>query len=216
MVSVGVQTFERDRIAGASGHGRTLDEALEYATEVHADQLRAGTAEPYLEHLLRVTGIVIEDGGSEDEAIAALLHDAPEYQGGRPRLRDIRRRFGPHVAAIVDALTDSYEDPAPPWRARKERYLDHLADSPDALRVSLADKIDNVQSLARDYRAQGDAVWPRSGKASDDVRWYYRALADLFSVLRPGRLARRFSRAVGDLERLTAGPSAAAPSGPER
>jgi (p)ppGpp synthase/HD superfamily hydrolase len=216
VVSVGAQTFERDQNAGARALAGEFDDALEYATAVHAGQLRAGTAEPYIEHLLRVMGIVIEDGGSDDEAIAALLHDAPEYQGGRRRLRDIQRRFGQPVAAIVDALTDTYEDPAPPWRARKERYLDHLANSPDALRVSLADKLDNVQSLARDYRDQGDALWPRSGKARDDVRWYYRALADRFSVLRPGRLADRFSRAVWDVERLTAGPPAAARPEAER
>ena len=104
--------------------------------------------------------------------MAALLHDAPEDRGGRARLADIRRRFGPAVAAIVDALTDTYEDPGPPWRVRKERYLAHLDDSPpNALRVSLADKLDNVRALARDYRLQGEALWERSGKRREDVRW---------------------------------------------
>jgi (p)ppGpp synthase/HD superfamily hydrolase len=207
---VEAQVLQRERVARVRAHGARFEEALDYATRVHAGQLRAGTTEPYLEHLLRVMAIVLDDGGNQDEAIAALLHDAPEDHGGRARLWDIRRRFGPRVAAIVDALTDTYEDPAPAWRARKERYLDHLAESPDALRVSLADKLDNVEALARDYRAQGDALWRRSGKARDDVRWYYRTLAGRFSVVRPGRLADKFSQAVSEFETLTAGSPAAA------
>ena len=199
------QIFARDPIALRRELGRRFDEAVTYAARVHAGELRAGTEEPYIEHLLRVAGLVIDDGGSEEEAIAALLHDAPEHRGGRARLWDIRRRFGPRVATIVDALTDTYEHPAPPWRARKERYLEHLADSPAALRVSLADKLDNVRSLARDYQTQGEKLWPRSGKAREDVRWYYRTLAERFSGLRPGRLADELSRAVWGLERLIDG-----------
>jgi (p)ppGpp synthase/HD superfamily hydrolase len=174
-------------VISVDAQGARFDEAATYAARVHAGQRRAGTEEPYVEHLLRVAGLVIDDGGSEEEAIAALLHDAPEERGGRARSWDIRRRFGPQVAQIVDAMTDTYDDPRPPWRARKERYLTHLADSPAALRVSMADKLDNVRALARDYRVQGEGLWPRSGKARGDIRWYYRTLAERFSVLRPGQ-----------------------------
>jgi (p)ppGpp synthase/HD superfamily hydrolase len=98
-----------------------------------------------------VAGLVLDDGGSEDEAIAALLHDAAEDQGGRRRLREIRARYGNDVAAIVDSCTDSYEEPKPAWRTRKERYLEHLADaSPSALRVSIADKVDNASTILTD------------------------------------------------------------------
>jgi hypothetical protein len=214
VVSVEAQTLVRDPIARRQALGDRFDEAATYAARVHAGQLRAGTEEPYIEHLLRVASLVIDDGGSEEEAIAALLHDAPEDQGGRGRLWDIRRRFGPQVTEIVDALTDTYDDPRPPWRARKERYLTHLDDSPAALRVSMADKVDNVRALTRDYRVQGEELWPRSGKAPDDVRWYYRALAERFSVLRPGRLAAELSEAVSELEDVIDGPRAAPASRP--
>jgi hypothetical protein len=126
----------------------------------------------------------------------------PRSESGRARLWDIRRRFGPQVAQIVDAMTDTYDDPRPPWRARKARYLTDLADSPAALRVSMADKLDNVRALARDYRVQGEGLWPRSGKARGDIRWYYRTLAERFSVPRPGRLAAELSEAVTELEQL--------------
>ena len=175
--------------------------AARYARRVHARQRRPGTDEPYIEHLFRVAIRVIEDGGSEEEAIAALLHDAPEERGGQARLSDIRRRFGYVVASIVDALTDTYEDPRPPWRARKERYLLHLADSsPAALRVSLADKLDNVRALARDYRHQGEKLWARAGKRREDVCRYYETLAARFAELNPGRLAEEFEASVRELD----------------
>jgi (p)ppGpp synthase/HD superfamily hydrolase len=146
---------------------------------------------------------VLEDGGGEPEAIAALLHDAAEDQGGTPRLWDIRRRFGPEVATIVKELTDSSEYPRPPWRRRKERYLVHLAgSSQEALRVSLADKLVNVRSLTRDYRIQGEDLWEKSGKSKRDVLWYYRTLTARFEELRPGPLADELSRAVGEFEAL--------------
>jgi (p)ppGpp synthase/HD superfamily hydrolase len=126
--------------------GERFADALAYATRVHRGQTRRG--KPYVAHLLRVTGMVLDDGGSEDEAIAALLHDAAEDHGGRRRLQDIRRRYGDAVAAIVDSCTDTYEHPAPPWRTRKQRYLEHLPSaSPSALLVSLADKVDNVRGI---------------------------------------------------------------------
>jgi len=191
-------------------HGQELGErfvdALGYATRAHAGQRRANDGQPYIAHLLRVAGLVIQDGGSEDEAIASLLHDAVEDQGGVERLNDIRERYGSAVAEIVDECTDSYGEPRPPWRVRKERYLAELDDSsPGALRVSMADKLDNVSSLIRAYRIDGEEFWARSKKDPDDVRWYYGTLAARFVELRPGPLADELRRTVAELERLLAG-----------
>ena len=186
--------------------GERFIDALGYSARAHAGQRRANDGQPYVAHLLRVAGLVIQDGGAEDEAIAALLHDAVEDQGGLERLNDIRARYGHSVADIVDECTDSYGDPKPPWRARKEQYLARLADaSPGALRVSMADKLDNVNSLLRAYRIDGEELWEHSNKGADDVRWYYGTLAARFAELRPGPLADELSRTVAELERVLAG-----------
>ncbi len=186
--------------------GERFVDALGYAARAHAGQRRANDGQPYVAHLLRVTGLVIQDGGPEDEAIAALLHDAVEDQGGLRRLKDIRDRYGDVVADMVDECTDSYEDPKPPWRARKERYLAELGgSSPGSLRISMADKLDNVSSVIRAYRIDGEELWARWGKGPDDVRWYYGTLAARFAELRPGSLADELARTVAGLDRLLAG-----------
>ena len=185
--------------------GDRFIDALGYAARVHRSQLSAADRQPYVAHLLRVAGLVIQDGGSEDEAIAALLHDAVEDQGGIDRLEDIRGRYGPAVADIVEECSDSYGSPKPAWRARKEQYLQGLGSaSRGALLVSLADKLDNVRTTLRSYELIGDTVWEGSGKSRDDVRWYYGALARRFSDLRPGVMSEELCRAVAELERLTA------------
>jgi len=148
--------------------------------------------------------MVIQEGGSEDEAIAALLHDAVEDQGGLERLEDIRARYGHTVADIVDECTDSYGDPKPPWRRRKEQYLKELDRSSDGgALVALADKLDNVRTLLRGIRIHGDGLWKESGKGPDDVRWYYGAIASKLTELRPGPLAEELDAAVAELDRLT-------------
>jgi (p)ppGpp synthase/HD superfamily hydrolase len=177
--------------------GERFADALSYASRVHRGQTRRG--QPYVAHLLRVTILVLEDGGSEDEAIAALLHDAAEDQGGRQRLQDIRCRYGEEVAAIVDSCTDSYEQPPPPWRARKQDYLEHLpASSPSALRVSLADKVDNARAIVRDQSTAGPP-----GVDDADTRWYYTSLARLFERLWPGAQADELSNLAAQLQRST-------------
>ena len=104
-----------------------FDRAVQYANRIHADQTRKGTDVPYMTHLLGVASLVLENGAqSEEEVIGALLHDAAEDQGGRPRLEDIREQFGEQVGHIVDACTDSYDNPKPPWRPRKEAYVTHV------------------------------------------------------------------------------------------
>jgi len=181
--------------------GERFADALGYAASVHRGQTRRGC--PYVAHLLRVTGLVLEDGGSEDEAIAALLHDAAEDQGGRSRLQDIRGRYGDAVAAIVDSCTDSYEHPPPPWRIRKERYLEHLPSaSSGALLVSLADKVDNVRAILREFEPAVGEV-ERAAAEHADVCWYYSSLARLFVQLRPGARADELARMAGELERAT-------------
>jgi (p)ppGpp synthase/HD superfamily hydrolase len=179
-------------------------DALVYATRVHRHQTRRGR--PYVAHLLRVAGLVLDDGGSEDEAIAALLHDAAEDQGGRRRLREIRARYGNDVAAIVDSCTDSYERPPPPWRMRKEHYLEHLPSAPPgALLVSLADKVDNVRGILREVEP-AVAAGGRAVAGYEDVCWYYASLADMFVRLRPGARADELARMAGELERATRQP----------
>src|SRR5262249_26895149 len=142
---------------------------LGYAHGLHRRQMRKGPAGiPYIAHLLSVSALVLEAGGSETQAIAALLHDGPEDRGGEKTLADINKRFGTEVAAIVNACSDTMEHPKPPWRERKERYIDHLADaSEDALLVSLADKVHNARSIVSDYRVECDAVWDRFSPDSD-------------------------------------------------
>ncbi len=188
--------------------GERFEDALSYAARAHAGQLRGSDGQPYVAHLLRVAGLVIQDGASEDEAIAALLHDAVEDQGGLERLHDIRRRYGNEVAEIVDECTDSYGAPKPPWRARKELYLARLGDSSrGALRVSLADKLDNVRSAIRGFELKGEELWSHSSKSLEDVHWFYNALARRFAGLCPGPLADELSRAVAEFDRVIAAGS---------
>ncbi len=183
-------------------------EAVGLAQEVHGHQRRTGTEIPYLAHLLVVSGLVMEDGGDEDEAVAAILHDAVEDGGGRALLERISEQFGPHVATIVEGLSDNLEGPADePWIERKRRYLDHLpAVTDDAiLRVALADKVHNARSLVRDYREEGHALWDRfTQKTAREQLWYYSGLLAFFQKRRPGPLTEDLLRAVGELSWLVA------------
>jgi (p)ppGpp synthase/HD superfamily hydrolase len=197
--------------ARATELGERFIDALGYATRAHDGQLRGSDDQPYIAHLLRVAGLVIQDGGSEDEAIAALLHDAVEDQGGVERLNDIRERYGEDVARIVDECTDSYDgESKPPWRERKEEYvrsLDHASEG--ALVVSLADKLDNTRSMIRGYRIRGEAQWANTGKTVDGVLWYYGTLASRFCELRPGPLADELMRTAAELAQLIESDAAA-------
>lgn len=161
-----------------------FSDALAYAANLHREQVRKANGTPYIAHLLAVTSLVLEAGGDEDQAIAALLHDAVEDQGGRKRLEEIRSRYGQQVARIVEGCTDSFETPKPDWRLRKEAYLKHLpVAGDDVLLVSLADKLHNARSIVRDLRSQGDDVWSRFKGGRDGTLWYYRSLAELYARL---------------------------------
>lgn len=178
-------------------------EAIGYAFELHAGQTRKGTNIPYVAHLMGVAAMVVEDGGDEDEAIAALLHDAAEDRGGEVTLRDIRTRFGEKVARIVEACTDTTERPKPEWRPRKERYIEHLRESPpEVLRVACADRLHNARAILRDYREMGDELWSRFNAGKDEQLWYYGVLAEVFRTRYPGHLSRELNRVVDELRTL--------------
>lgn len=182
-----------------------FDEALTYASALHRRDLRRGTDVPYLAHVLDVAALVLSDGGTEDEAIAALLHDAVDDVSGIPVLNDIRRTFGGSVADIVAECTD--HDPAhdkPTWRPRKEAYIAAIpSKSAQAQRVCLADKLANARELLASYRLVGEQVWRRFS-AERDVLWYLTSLSDVFMQCSKSPLADELRLVVGELERLAA------------
>ena len=182
-----------------------FDQALLLATDHHRRQLRKGTEIPYVSHLLAVASLVLEMGGSETEAIGALLHDAVEDGGGRPMFERIRAEFGDDAARIVLANSDSETEPKPPWHERKRTYLDAIPHKqPDELRVSLADKLHNSRSILLDYRTHGDELWVRfkSGEG-ESIRWYYRSLYEAFAARRDA-LGERAVPALEELGRTVA------------
>jgi (p)ppGpp synthase/HD superfamily hydrolase len=160
--------------------------ALKFAAKIHGGQGRKGTRVPYTAHLLAVTAIVLEHGGDEDQAIAALLHDAIEDQGGDVMRREIRDRFGDRVTEMVDDCTDAEVIPKPPWKERKLTYLAHIpAARADSLLVSMADKLHNSTTIVRDLRRQGPSVFKRFKGGRDGTLWYYRSLVEAFEARQP-------------------------------
>ena len=173
---------------------------------MHQRQVRKGTSIPYVSHLLAVCSLVLEDGGSEDEAIAALLHDAVEDGGGRARLDDIRRRFGDRVADIVWGCSDTDQLPKPPWKERKARYLERVRGaSAEVRRVSCADKLHNAWATLRDYRVHREALWARFNAGGDDTLWYYRELVRAFRQPGQTALVEELARVITELEAERAG-----------
>lgn len=184
-------------------YSQRFEDAFVYAARVHADQVRKGTGTPYVIHLLGVAVMVGEYGGDEDQVIAAFLHDAPEDQGGRPQLEEIRRRFGERVARIVEGCTDTFDDPKPPWRARKEAYIHHLASAPaEVLLVSAADKLCNARTIVADLRHDGDAVFDRFKGKKDGTLWYYREVTRALEARGPTALTDELRRTVQEMHRL--------------
>jgi len=180
-----------------------FQKAIEYAASLHTGHMRKGSDIPYVAHLLGVTALVLEEGGDEDEAIAALLHDAVEDQGGRATLEVIRQRFGDRVAGIVEACSDSDTIPRPPWRQRKEKYIAGIRHEPaEVRRVSLADKLYNARAILADYRRVGERVWERFNGGKDGTLWYYRELAKAFRETGSEFMAEELDRVVTQLERL--------------
>ena len=185
--------------------GSRFLQAFDFAFEKHAGQTRKASSVPYIAHLMGVAALVLEFGGDEDMAIAALLHDVVEDCGGAPMLKEIKSRFGGRVAKIVAGCTDSDTYPKPPWRERKEAYIQHLktADAETRL-VSAADKLHNVRAIASDYREVAESVWMRFSGGREGTLWYYRALLQEFLRRKPNRLIREFELTVCELESLAA------------
>jgi len=173
--------------------GPRFDEAVSYAAVVHADQVRKGSGVPYMAHLLGVASLVLEDGGDEDRAIAGLLHDAVEDRGGRPRLNDIRQRFGMRVATIVEGCSDAISEDGEPkgdWWGRKCGHLEHLAEAggdlrEPLLRVSMADKLSNLRATVRDAGLKGDGFWKVFKQGAASQLWYYGRMNDIFRARCP-------------------------------
>jgi (p)ppGpp synthase/HD superfamily hydrolase len=181
--------------------GPRFESAFALAAELHADQRRKGTEIPYIAHLMGVASLVLDDGGDEDEAIAALLHDAVEDQGGRDTLRRVRRQFGGRVADIVAACSDTDVTPKPPWRERKEAYIAHLRDPAlpaGTVRVSLADKLHNSRAILFDLRAGRD-VFARFNAGREDQHWYYHELANTFADVSDSPMAAELRHVVDEL-----------------
>jgi (p)ppGpp synthase/HD superfamily hydrolase len=180
-----------------------FEEALNFAVRLHAGQLRKGTKIPYVAHLLSVASIALQHGADEEEAIAALLHDAVEDQGGAKTREEIRRRFGERVAAIVDACTDSDVTPKPPWKQRKQAYIAHVRTaSPSVRLISASDKLDNARAILADYRSVGESLWKRFHGGREGTLWYYRSLVETFRQAGSNPLVEELDRVVTEIERL--------------
>ncbi len=195
--------------------GARFDAALAYAVDAHRLDVRKVSNVPYVGHLLGVCSLVLENGGDEVEASAALLHDVAEDHGGTETLAEVERRCGPEVRAIVENCSDSFEPEGAekkPWLERKQRYIAHLAalagapeGNESTLLVSAADKLYNLRTI-RDDRVRlmpdGDSVYERFSAKKWGTLWYYRALADVYGRF-PGRhraiLARELDVLVDEL-----------------
>ena len=183
-------------------------EALVYATRLHADQARKGKPTPYIAHLLAVASLALEAGADEDEAIAALLHDAVEDQGGERIRREVEDRFGSRVAGLVVALSDSLSDTSDgsnkePWKVRKDRYLAHLAVADPSVRMlSACDKLHNLRDLLEDYAVLGDRLWDRFSAGPKEQLWFYREIIRIVAQGQQGAVYRRLKLALGELETI--------------
>ena len=195
-----------------------FDAAVLFASALHAGQRRKGSGVPYLAHLLQVAGLVLEAGAGEDTAIAALLHDAVEDQGGDAVRDEIAARFGEPVARIVVGCSDSSSPPKPPWRARKQAHIDRMAQEPPEVRlVVTADKLHNTRTITGDYRRQGEALWAIFHGRRDGTLWYLHGMTAALVAADPhAPLLADLVEALADLDRLIAHGDAKSPPPPTR
>jgi len=206
--------MRKDSVTQQNIHGPRLGprfhQALAFSFELHGKQVRKGTDIPYVSHLLAVASLVLEHGGNEDEAIAALLHDAAEDQGGERTLAEIEARFGAHVSVLVRELSDSIPKQGSegaekaPWRQRKEGYLERLATaSPSARLISAADKLHNCRSTVADLRRDGACVWERFNTSKEEHLWFYRAFYQTIAEHGSAPIVEALGEAILDLEQAT-------------
>jgi (p)ppGpp synthase/HD superfamily hydrolase len=182
--------------------GPKFEEAFIFANRVHAEQTRKTSGIPYISHLMSVAALVIQDGGSETEAIAALLHDAAEDHGEEV-LEEIREQFGEEVAQIVEDCSDTFEVPKPPWEVRKKAHIAKLRKaSPSTHRVVQADKLHNARSLLRELRIKGEDAWDYFNGGKHGTIWYYNAMYEVLGQYHQGYLWWELSRVVERIERL--------------
>lgn len=180
-----------------------FETALSFAARLHAHHVRKQTTIPYISHLLAVASIALEHGANEDEAIAALLHDAIEDQGGDHTRQTIRRLFGEQVVEIVNGCTDAETDPKPDWRPRKVQYIAHIRHASASVRlISSADKLHNARAILADYRVIGEAIWERFTGGKEGTLWYYRSLVEAFREAGTTPLVEELDRVVSEMERL--------------
>lgn len=176
------------------------ESALVYATRLHANQTRKISGVPYISHLLSVSALVLEAGGTEEEAIAALLHDAVEDQGGEPIRKDIRQLFGETVLAIIDGCTEWDTPPKPPWQERKLQYLEKLRYALPSVRlVSLADKLHNSRSLLADCQQYGDVIWTNFSAGKEKTLWFYQSLVQVYQQTGSDWMTQEIERVVNQL-----------------
>lgn len=198
------KTKQADSTVGLSSR---FADALAFAFEVHREQTKKGSSVSYISHLLEVTGTVLTYGGDEDEAIAALLHDSVEDHSDIVSFASLSKRFGARVAAIVESCSDTSVSPKPPWKSRKQHYIEHLHSADESVMiVSAADKLSNARAVIKDFRELGDRVWTRFNAGKDDQLWYYRSVTVVLMQRGQGTrvqpLIEELSRAVRKLESL--------------
>ena len=186
-----------------------FERALAFATQLHAGQVRKQTDIPYISHLIAVAGLVLENGGDRDQAIAALLHDSIEDQGGgHPEgviglRQQIEAEFGSRVLEIVEGCTDAETIPKPPWRERKQKYIAHLEEAPESvLLVSCADKLHNARAIVSDLRVMGDALFERFNGGREGTLWYYESIVEVFGRRGLDHLAAELRRTVETMKAL--------------
>ena len=183
--------------------GDRFTEALVYATQLHSQQIRKGSGVPYISHLLSVTALVLEDGGDEDQAIAALLHDAIEDQGGDKTRQEIKAKFGDRVVNIVNGCTDSEVIPKPPWKERKQQYIDKMRHASfEVRRVSMADKLHNLRSILADYHRGDLDIWSKFKGGREGILWYYSSLIEISRQAGSNYLAKECDRTIKQLEQF--------------
>ena len=181
--------------------GPKFEEALLFAKQIHAGQTRKGSNTPYFAHVLAVTSLVLEDGGTETEAIAALLHDCAEDGGGQETLDQIKEHFGEEIAEIVLECSDTLESPKPPWRERKRAHINALRTGrPESIRVKLADKFHNAYDLLRSLNEHGESIWGDFKGGKDGTLWSFREMHAVFSETRSGFLLDEFERLIDAIE----------------
>lgn len=180
-------------------------EAYVYSYKLHKKQTRKGSNIPYFTHLSSVSNLIIENNGTTTQAIAGLLHDAVEDQGGAKTLAAIKRKFGPKVAKIVDQCSDTTIKPKPPWKTRKIKYIENIKNkTQDTLLVSLCDKYHNANCILSDYQKVGEEIWDRFTASKQETLWYYESLYKEFKKYLKNHLEliKAYKNAVDEMKRI--------------